>query len=370
MMAMPGPPEVTVDCDAGDSLARALTKATRNPGTTIHVQGTCTGSFVVAAQNISLKGDPTTTTVIQGPEDAIANRLTVLDVTVDRFSMRHVTVRRGWIGVHVRGGISTRSDVRLLDSNFEGNYGGVLIDGGSFAFVQNSTFQSNELGIGVQFGSRGSVVDCDIRDSGIRGLDVFSNSTAGMFRTSVSGSGIVGIGVSMNSFLGIGDSTLSENSGVHAIAQDRSKLQIGSNVTLGSDGDGTQAAVFLDDASILRSFSDVEIWGDVGADGSCHLSLGNIALHGSLLLDDFTDANLSRTTVDGVVECQRGSDAFCDTGVTASVSGCASAGSPCTSAPSPPPERLGLSKSGKNFGAIGLRELRSGATARSSKSGR
>jgi hypothetical protein len=362
LATLPGPQEVTVDCDAGDSLARALAKAVRRPGTTIHVRGTCSGSFTVAAEGVHLAGDPTAPAVIQGPDDAIANRVAVLDVVAERFSMRDLTVRGGWIGVWAHGG--TRSQANVIGSTFEDNYGGVLVDAGSYASILNSTFQSNEVGVAVQFGSRGSIVECDIRDSGLYGVDVFDNSAAGVFRSSVSGSGSAGIAASIGSRLGIGEGTLSENGGAHAVALDQSWLRIGPNATLGSGGDGTQLAVFLDDTSILRSFSGVELWGDVFASGGCHLSLGAIVLHGSLWLDEFADANLSRTEVEGTVECSRGADAFCDNGVTAAVVGCASAAPPCSAAPprsddSKRPTR-DPRETGEDLGASGLRELRSG----------
>lgn len=367
LMPLSGPREVTVDCDAGDSLAKALSKARHNSSTTIHVQGTCTGSFVVAAEGISLEGDPTAPAVLQGPDDARANRLPVLDVTVDRFVMSNFTVRRGWIGVHVRGGINARSDVQVLDSVFEENYGGVLIDDGSFAAIRRSTFRSNEVGIAVQFGSTASVVGCDIHDSGIRGLDVYGNSTASIFQSSISGSGNAGIGANINSFIGVGELTLTESGDVHAVVRDRSRLRTGRNVNFGSDGDGTSQAVFLDDGSFLETSSGQALWGDVTADEGCHLSLSRITLHGSLWLDAFTDATLFETKIDGIVECRRGADVFCDTGVTASVSGCASAGPPCTSAPSTAVDsmrgRPGPPDTDKDFGAAALRDLRSGQHA-------
>jgi len=336
LVAMPVPPEVTVDCDAGDDLARALRKAKRFPGTTIHVTGTCTGTFTVAARNIRLRGDPSGSTVIEGPRDAIATRLTVLDVTVDSFIMSDITVRNGWIGVHLRGGISTNSNVFINDSIFEDNYGGVLIDSGSFARVETSTFRSNQVGVTVLFNSQGSIADCDIRDSGILGIDVYDDSIAGVHGTSVSGSGDIGMAVSIGSFLGINEGTLTDNDGVHLLAQDRSKLQL-RNTAIGSGTDATQLAMFVDDSSILRSFRTVS-WGDIFATGAVHLSNDDDAIHGSIFLEDFTQANLSRTSVDGVIDCTSGSDAFCSGGVTASTTGCASAAAPCTSAAAQPSE--------------------------------
>jgi len=371
LMALPGPREVAVDCDAGGNLATALTKAKRFPGTTIHVQGTCTGSFVVAAEGLSLEGDPTAPAVLQGPEDALANRLPVLDVTVSRFTMSNFIVRKGWIGVHVRGGIHARADVRILDSTFEENYGGVLIDGGSNAAIRRSTFQSNEVGVAVQFGSLGSVLDCEIRDSGIRGLDVYGHSTASLFASSVSGSGNAGIGASIDSSIFVHEVTLSESGDAHAVVRDRSRLSAGRNVRFGSDGDSTGLAVFLDDGSSLETSTGPGLWGDVSAEGGSHLLLRYIGLHGSLRLDAFTDTVLFNTKVDGVVECRRGSDVFCDTGTTASVSGCASAGPPCTNAPSTADDSLrggpAPPDSGKDFGAAGLSELRSDGPVRPSE---
>lgn len=356
------PAEVRVDCDRGDSLSAALTKATRRPGTTIQVRGTCTGSFRVAAEGLVLRGDPASPAVIRGSDDAIPDRQSVLDVVAERFTIRNVTVRQGWIGVLVRSGAQT--DIQLLDSNFEDNYGGVLIDAGSYASIVNSTFQSNVVGIAVQFGSRGSIVDCDIRDSAVHGVDVFDNSTAGIFRGSVSGSGVAGAVATIGSWLGVGETVMSANGGAHVAVQEQSRLDLGSGATLGSDGDATQLSVFLGHGAILHGSSGIEIWGDIDATGGVYLSLPGIALHGSLWLDAFTDAVLSGTTVDGVVECRRGGDAFCDTGVTANVSGCASAGPPCTSVIRQVGETMrdehGSENRGAKFGAEGLRELRKG----------
>jgi hypothetical protein len=327
LVVMAVPPEVTVDCDAGDDLARALKKAKRFPGTTIRVSGTCTGTFTVAAPDVKLLGDPAGSTVLEGPADAIAQRWTVLDVTVDRFTMRHVTVRNGWIGAHLRGGISTNSTTQIIGSRFEDNYGGVLIDSGSFARVETSVFQSNQVGVTVLFNSQGSIADCDIRDSGVLGIDVYHDSIAGVQNTSVTGSGGIGMAVNIGSYLGVNDSSLADNDGVHFLVQDRSKLQL-RNATLGSDSDETELAMFVDDSSLLRSFR-TESWGDLFATGAVHLESDDDAFHGSIVMEDFTQANLSRTNVDGGIECRSGSDAFCSTGVTATVSGCASAGAPC-----------------------------------------
>ncbi len=332
LVVMAVPHEVTVDCDAGGDLERALRKAKRFPGTTINVTGTCTGTFTVAAKGLRLRGGPGGSTVIQGPADAIAQRLTVLDVAVDSFIMNSITVRNGWIGAHLRGGISTNSNVLIYDSIFEDNYGAVLIDSASFARVEASTFRSNQVGVTVLSNSQGSIAECDILDSGILGIDVFDDSIAGVNDTSVSGSGGIGMAVSIGSFLGVSDSTLTDSEGVHFLVQDRSKLQL-RNTTLGSGTDTTELGLFIDDSSLLRSFR-TEAWGDIFATGAVHLASEADAIHGSIVLEDFTQANLSRTGVDGIVECVSGSDAFCGHGVTAEVSGCASAATPCTSAAS------------------------------------
>lgn len=186
LLAQPGPPPlpeatVTVDCDAGDTLAVAL--ETRAEALTIEFTGTCAEELVITRDRLTIRGLDASATVTDDPATSgpdVSFLLQGADVTFESFTVdgaanRGIRVQRS-SGVQledmtVRNNGSTgltieeSSSVHIIDSTFTGNaFAGVAAWGNSNVTLTGSLDVSNNsvvgllLSTGSSFMNRGGTV--------------------------------------------------------------------------------------------------------------------------------------------------------------------------------------------------------------------
>lgn len=147
--------EVLVRCDRGDSINDALALAPGFARFTVIVQGTCTEFVFIAADNVTVKGDP----IVGG---RVEGRFTVDGAS--RVRIEDLTISGGDRGIRVNFG----AYVRIADVTIENmSRTGIAVFNGGVAFVQDSTILGPaEDGMLV---SEGGVLD--VRNATVEGTD-------------------------------------------------------------------------------------------------------------------------------------------------------------------------------------------------------
>lgn len=206
-----GPASVTVDCDAGRTIAGALT----NPSSplVVTVRGTCNETVVIARDDVTLQADPLTGATVNGP-DPNATTITVLGA---RVVIDGLTVTGG------RNGISGAGASRLA--------------------IRNCAVQSTG-GNGIVFsqGSNGTVDTCTVQNNPRDGVAIITSSAATIINSTVSGNARTGIILSNGASgrIGVNDAnapagnTISSNGGNGVHVTTHSSAFIGANTISGN----------------------------------------------------------------------------------------------------------------------------------------
>ncbi len=151
-----------VDCDDGDTIARALRRAKPGRPLTVVIVGTCQEDVVITADDVTLRGGSGTINgeiLIDGARRAVIDGLTVTG---------RVLARRN-------------ATVTVQNSTIENNaFSGIDVEQNAFAFIDNNTIRGN-LGCGVVARDGGTV---RLRDNIVESAQADASicSTIGLFR--------------------------------------------------------------------------------------------------------------------------------------------------------------------------------------------
>lgn len=331
--ARPVPPTVMeVDCDAGQSLSRALLRVRRAPGSTILIRGTCVGNFVLTTDSVQLRGFSPEESVLAAP--APEGGLPILEVRDARdVSIRRLGFRQGLGGVRFLrspGGA-------VFESEFEGNGVGVVFSYSDDGHVWDTVFHDNDFGLVSQYRSSVNVQQSTFLDNRVEGLQAFSHSSLILVDSQVTGSGQAGVNASTVSDVLLWTSAMSDNGDAHLFADDRSKVQIVGGVSLGTAEDATPFAVLLDQSSSLHSGAEADYYGEILVWRNSFLELGNVNVHGPIRSEYFSRVMLFQTQLTEPAVCTTGADLTCSGNAGAETSDCPSAAN-CV-APSAPSAR-------------------------------
>ena len=142
LAAQPGPPPlpevaVTVDCDAGETLADAL--QTRAESLTIEFTGTCAEELVITRDRVTLRGLDASATVTDDPTTSGPDPTFLLqgaDVVFQGFTIDGSANR----GIRVQRSSGVRIEEMVLRNN---GSTGLTVEESSSAHIVDSTFNSN-----------------------------------------------------------------------------------------------------------------------------------------------------------------------------------------------------------------------------------
>lgn len=203
LFAQPGPPPVpqatvTVDCDAGETLADAL--ETRADELTIEFTGTCAEELVITRDRLTIRGLDASATVTDDPATTGFNPSFLLQ----------------------------GADVVFQDFTIDGSENrGIRVQGSSETRVENLTVQNNGgTGLTIEESSSAHVTDSTFNDNAFAGIAAWGNSNVTVTGTIDVSSNLVGVLVSTGS-------TLQSRNGQVIVADDQT---FGVAVQLGASG--------------------------------------------------------------------------------------------------------------------------------------
>lgn len=147
--------EITVDCDAGDSLAAAIDALPEAGGAIVTVQGACTDTVVITRTATDIRGVDGASVAFNGPDpesgfDSVINVFGAQRVTIENLTLSGGATA----GVHVKG----TATVRIVDSVLENNgLRGLFVQWGGYVQMEGTTIRGNgESGV---FARNGALVD-------------------------------------------------------------------------------------------------------------------------------------------------------------------------------------------------------------------
>lgn len=215
---------VSVDCDAGNTIAAALVNA--KPGDTVLVSGTCKEqvSFNPELVRITLDGQKKTT--IQHPGKGAASPHTVFIRGKDIF-IKGITVIGGLDGIHLAGPASAELDGNVV---LKAARAGIHADKGSIVRILNNTVQ----------------------DSGAYGIDITGVSLAyigvriprlpALSPNTIRNNGGAGINIERSSEAWIVGNTIAENKGSGIAVHRNAHVDVMANVINANGGDAITAS--------------------------------------------------------------------------------------------------------------------------------
>jgi hypothetical protein len=271
-IVFPQPPTLEVNCDAGQSLEKALLAVQKSPGAMIRIRGTCVGNFVLSTDRVRLEGVTEERAVLRAPNATdMSTVLTIQDasdVQVRRLHVQH----GGQSGVGLRFETSHRGLV--YDCEFDQNEVGVVFRGSDDGSVWDCSMHDNEAGLVSSFRSSVSAQSSSFRNNTDVGLLAFVNSDLNVGDSEVTGNGSGGVGAQIHSSLSLVQVVLRENAGVHIFAVDRSNVNLISGVTLGGSQDRTLWSSGVNASSTLTAGSMSTFYGGIHLMGNSYLELG------------------------------------------------------------------------------------------------
>lgn len=307
------PLPIVADCSRPQALEQALTRAAKQGGGDIRVEGSCTGNYRIETDSVTLRGAPGASLIAADPDAP------VVEVVAARAALRNLTVRGGVVGLYVHG---TDHDVLLVGLTLRDNIEGAFADdrarmrvidtvvedcrfGLSYrdadGNVSDSTIAADEVGISILSDARFALIDSVVRDHAGAGISVGGRSDALLIR-----------------------SHFENNGQVHVNAIDYSTVSLLQETTLGVSGDETWFALGSGRRSTVSATTAGDVYGDVSSLSRASINLFNGVVHGDLLVQTFSDAHVINVEVTGQFICTGLSQALCS-GVTSGGNfGCAS----------------------------------------------
>ena len=311
---------IDVNCPSERALERAIARAKKIGGEVdIYVHGMCEGNFVIDTDGITLRGADGASG-LAAPAGS-ANRLPVVEVIDAQASLRGLIVRGGAAGVIAQG---WNADVVLNAVDVHGQTDvGVYAQRGAQLTLIDSTVHDSEVGIDADDNVKLILQNVTVSDERI-GVVVSRQSFAGLSDATITSNREAGLAVYTRSDVNIIGSTFRENGQVHIGAGEWSEVSLLSGVTIGAADDSTPHSLSVIRGAAIASFSTAAIHGDVGALIGGSIQLGNTALNGDLLLDQFATAYVRNAAIAGNLICLDGADAICSATTTQGVIGCPS----------------------------------------------
>ena len=209
---------VSVDCDAGNTIAAALVDV--KPGDTVLVSGTCKEqvSFNPELVRITLDGQKKTT--IQHPGKGAASPHTVFIRGKDIF-VKGITVVGGLDGIHLAGPASAELDGNVV---VKAARAGIHADKGSIVRILNNTVQdSGAYGIditgvslayiGVRIPRLPALSPNTIRNNGAHGINIERSSEAWIVGNTIADNKGSGIAVHRNAHADVMANVINANGG-------------------------------------------------------------------------------------------------------------------------------------------------------------
>ena len=136
----------TVDCDAGETIANAVSQA--HPGSTIVISGTCEEAVVVTQDGITLDGGGTA--VIDGMND---DTVVILVRGQQDVTIKGLTVQNGLNGIKiVESGAARLEDVTVRNSRAKTGHDsahGIIVAGSASAVLMGSIAANDNDGVGI-----------------------------------------------------------------------------------------------------------------------------------------------------------------------------------------------------------------------------
>jgi parallel beta-helix repeat protein len=218
---------VTVDCDAGSTIAGALNSL--KPGDTLLVSGTCKEQVTVSAeiQRITLDGQKKSTIQFTGSTETPGSVAHAVYIRGKEITIKGFTVTGGRDGIHLSGPASAVIDGNVIINNAQR---GIHIDKGSVAQIINNTIQNNRsAGINVAENSYARI-----------GFFIPPNPT--LAPNTVQNNGGHGINVERASSAWIVGNTISNNKGSGIALNRSSQADIVANVIDANGGDAITAS--------------------------------------------------------------------------------------------------------------------------------
>ena len=313
-----GSRRIDVNCQLGHALEGAIVRAKNIGGEVdIYVHGICVGNFIIDTGGITLRGADNAS----GLAAPAGGFLPVIEVIDAQASLRGLAVRGGPAGVVARG---WDAEVFLVAVDVHGQTDiGVFGQRGAQLTLIDSTVHDSEVGVLADSSARLNLQNVTVSDERI-GVAVSQQSTAALNGSTISNNREAGLAVSSRSDVNVLGGAFRENGQVHVHAGEWSEVSLLSGVTIGSEGDSTPYSLSVIRGAAIASFSTPAIHGHVSALIGGSVQLGNTALTGDLIIQQFANAYVRNAAIAGSVVCFDGAEAICSSTTTLAVFGCPS----------------------------------------------
>lgn len=247
---------LSVDCNAGKTIAQALTQGDARKPLVLVVKGTCNESVRIVRDDVTLQGDPVAGGTVHGPDAGV----NTIEILASRATIDNLTVTGGRVGVQVQ------------DSHG--------------AAILNTVIQQTALdGIRIFVGDA-DVTGCTVQHTGGAGMLVNRGSVLRLATSQVLDNPGIGISTEANSTLAVNGSTISHNGG--------------NGIDLGRGSQGTIGTSTISDNGMNpdKQGNGVSAWGASGAHiGSDNVITGN--REAGVLIAGGSTAHIFNNTISG-----------------------------------------------------------------------
>ena len=318
VVAAPQPPrDISVDCDNGGNLQRAVDTLANRGGGIVRFTGTCEGVHVDSPLIEIVGVSPTLSRIDAGSGTAIHTT-----------EPGHLSIRN----VHLAGGqgvyaIGHQRVVFINDCEIDAGIIALRVDTGAGVVISDSDLTGTQFAIRSVAGT--IVVERSTLHDSNFGARVF-DAELFLIDSDVTASSIVGVQAERSTVL-IQGGRLSDNGNAHISAMGGSRLDV-FNVEIGGPNDLTTVAFRARDGAKIGLFGNdpaLGVWGSAIVTGDSFVALDGVVLHGSILLSEFSRLVLNGIVSGGNIQCKTAADATCDHAGSALTLGCASALASC-----------------------------------------
>ena len=282
----------TVDCEAGETIANAMSQA--HPGSTIVISGTCEEAVVVDKDGITLDGGGTA--VIDGMNE---DTVVILIRGQQDVTIKGLTVQNGLNGIKiVESGAARLEDVTVRNSRTETGHDsahGIVVAGSASAVLMGSIAANDNDGVGIAAWNSSSIfVFGNIVVDGIQ----FPKATLEANNNGASG---IEIGRGSSLHVGSGDSTpttiQANNNGQNGFNVAHSgSVQFGGGADVEAVGNGQSGLSVFNGSSVSMETYDNPARGVTARfdnnEGWAGISVYD---HSSLVLQHYNDVTASVT---------------------------------------------------------------------------
>jgi len=274
LAAVAGPPAAPsqsnafkIDCNRGQSIARALELGDFRKPLVINVRGTCREFVTITRANVTLRGDPAAE--IMAPD----NEHDLLTISADLVTLENLTLTGGLTGLSQSHAPNFYADNVVIQdaSNI-----GIRIRVGD-ARLNNCTVQrSGNIGVYVVRGGTAILGNCQVLDSGQAGVSITQNSFANISRSTIMRSGAQGVVLTQSSGGSIASgTTIAENEG-NGIDVSQSQVLVSGGNTVRDNGGfgigGHSSSIGIDNNTITGNARE----GVMGYIGTTLVLHGNV----------------------------------------------------------------------------------------------